>query len=84
MYGLVKYGNDADQVKLMEVPIPTSPSAGFVKIKIMAAGICGTDIHLYHGMVEPIKAVPPVVLGHEFSGEIVEVGEGVNRAKGHK
>ncbi len=81
MYGLVKYGNDADQVKLMEIPIPISPPAGFVKIKIKAAGICGTDIHLLHGMVEPIRAVPPVVLGHEFSGEITEVGQGVTKVK---
>ena len=38
------------------------------------AGICGSDIHTYEGHY---KVAVPVTLGHEFSGEVVEVGEGV-------
>ena len=39
-----------------------------------AAGICGTDLHIYH---DEFKTKPPVVLGHELSGEVVALGEGV-------
>lgn len=45
-----------------------------VKIKVAYAGICGSDIHTYEGHY---KVAAPVTLGHEFSGEIVEIGEGV-------
>lgn len=48
-----------------------------VMIKNMACGICGTDVHIYHGEEGSAKVCPPVVLGHEFSGEIVEIGSEV-------
>lgn len=43
-----------------------------VLMRVHACGICGTDIHLYLG--ETTYASPPVILGHEFAGEVVEVG----------
>ena len=43
-------------------------------IGVKAAGICGTDMHIYK---DEFKSCPPVVLGHEIAGEIVEVGKGV-------
>ncbi|MBY6271224.1 MAG: alcohol dehydrogenase [Bacillaceae bacterium] len=46
-------------------------------IKVKACGICGTDIHIYRGEKGSTAVTPPVILGHEFSGEVVEVGEGV-------
>jgi len=46
-----------------------------VLIRVEACGICGTDIHLYLG--ETTYASPPVILGHEFAGEVVEVGDDV-------
>ncbi|GLO67406.1 zinc-binding dehydrogenase [Oceanobacillus kimchii] len=49
-----------------------------VKIKVAYAGICGSDIHTYEGHY---KVAAPVTLGHEFSGEIVEVGSGVTGFK---
>lgn len=50
------------------------PQAGQVLIRVRASGLCGTDLHVHHG-VFPLK--PPFVAGHEPTGEIVEVGAGV-------
>ncbi|MFQ5808708.1 MAG: alcohol dehydrogenase catalytic domain-containing protein, partial [Armatimonadota bacterium] len=50
-----------------------------VLIRVRACGICGTDIHLYLG--ETTYASPPVILGHEFAGEVVEVGSEVTSIK---
>ena len=54
------------------------PQAGQVLIRIHASGMCGTDLHVHHGLF-PLK--PPVVAGHEPTGEIVEVGAGVTHLK---
>ncbi len=51
------------------------PKNGEVLIKIMRIGVCGSDIHVYHGKHPFTKY--PVTQGHEVSGEIVELGEGV-------
>jgi L-iditol 2-dehydrogenase len=45
-----------------------------VRIKVQAAGICGTDLHIYK---DEFRSVPPVVLGHEVSGEIDALGDAV-------
>ncbi|MEE1107397.1 MAG: zinc-binding dehydrogenase [Macrococcus canis] len=50
-----------------------------VKIKVKFTGICGTDIHTYKG--EYANAKLPLVLGHEFSGEVVEIGSDVTKVK---
>jgi len=50
------------------------PSPGQVLIRVHASGMCGTDLHVHHG-VFPLK--PPIVAGHEATGEIVELGAGV-------
>lgn len=64
-----------------DVPVP-SPGHGELLVQVLACGVCGTDVHcvqtreggriVYSGPVEP-----PVVLGHEFAGKVVRVGEGV-------
>lgn len=52
--------------------------AGFVKVKVKASGICGSDIpRVLHNGVH----FYPIVLGHEFSGDVVEAGEGVTKVK---
>lgn len=48
-----------------------------VLVKNMACGICGTDVHIYHGEAGSADVTPPVVLGHEFSGIVMETGEAV-------
>lgn len=60
----------AADLRLVEVPRP-APAPGEVLVQVLAAGICGTDRHLYHGTF-PCK--PPVTLGHEFSGIVVATG----------
>lgn len=52
-----------------------------VLIRVMAAGICGTDIHIYDGAKGASECFPPVVLGHEFSGVVEAIGESVERIK---
>ena len=50
------------------------PHKNWVIIKVRASGICGSDLHIYHSTA---KFWPPFVIGHEFSGEIVELGKDV-------
>ena len=61
-------------IEFREVPIP-EPKAGEVLVKIARIGICGSDIHVYHGK-HPFTSYP-VTQGHEVSGEIAALGEGV-------
>lgn len=49
-----------------------------VKIKVEAAGICATDIHIAEG---EFNAILPLILGHEFSGTVVEIGDCVSNIK---
>lgn len=68
-------------LELREIPEPT-PGPGDVKIRVMRAGICGTDLHIQDwdpwssGHVQP-----PMAIGHEFYGEIVELGPGVGEGE---
>ena len=61
-----------------EVP-EIEPAAGEVKIKIMNIGVCGSDIHVYHGKHPFTKY--PVTQGHEVSGLVEKLGEGVDNLK---
>lgn len=62
------------KIEFRTLPVP-EPKAGEVLIKMMRIGVCGSDIHVYHGK-HPFTSYP-VVQGHEVSGEIVQVGDGV-------
>lgn len=61
-------------IEFKEVPVP-EPGEGQVLIKIMKIGICGSDIHVYHGEHPFTKY--PVTQGHEVSGQITALGQGV-------
>lgn len=64
-------------LKLMRVPVP-SPRIGEVLIKVSKAAICGTDVHIYNWDAWSQQRIdPPVVIGHEYVGEIVALGDGV-------
>lgn len=66
-----------EDVQYLEYEEP-QVSAGMVKVKVKASGICGSDIpRVLHNGVH----FYPIVLGHEFSGDVVEVGEGVTKVK---
>lgn len=69
----MKVAPGVGNIELRDIDEPT-PKPNEVKIKVQAAGICGTDIHIYK---DEFKSRPPVVLGHEVSGEIVAVGADV-------
>ena len=56
-------------------PEPQITKADDVKIRIRNCGICGSEVHAYHGK-HPFR-IPPIVSGHEAAGEVVEVGEAV-------
>jgi L-iditol 2-dehydrogenase len=66
MAAVVKHGDGAAGVSLREVPLP-EPRTGQVRVRVLAAGVCGTDVHLVddeyaHGR--------PVVMGHEVCGVV--------------
>jgi 2-desacetyl-2-hydroxyethyl bacteriochlorophyllide A dehydrogenase len=49
---------------------------GEVRLKMAYVGVCGTDVHIYHGKMDA-RVKPPQIIGHEVSGVIDELGEGV-------
>lgn len=59
-----------------DMPEP-SAKPGEVVIRTEAAGICGSEVEGYLGMMS--NRVPPLVMGHEFAGEVIAAGEGVDR-----
>jgi 2-desacetyl-2-hydroxyethyl bacteriochlorophyllide A dehydrogenase len=63
------------QTRVIEATIP-EPGPDEVLIRVRAAGICGTDLHILHGTYE---ATYPITPGHEFSGEVAAVGANVTR-----
>jgi L-iditol 2-dehydrogenase len=70
MQALIKTQKGPGFLELREVPEPT-PGPDEVLIAVKSCGICGTDIHVWN---DKFPYWPPVILGHEFSGEIVAVG----------
>ncbi len=65
--------NPGDPLVVTEICDP-SPAAGELVLRVHSAGICGTDLHL---SAPPVSLPPGTVLGHEFAGEVVAVGPGV-------
>lgn len=64
--------------EVRDVPVPT-PGMGEVLLKVKRAGVCGTDLHIWKW--DPWasgRMKPPVTIGHEFVGEVVEIGPGVS------
>ena len=60
-----------------DMPEPMIEKADDVKIKVVNCGICGSEVHAYHGL-HPFR-IPPIVSGHEVAGDVVEVGPGVTK-----
>ena len=68
----------AHDLRLEERETPASPGAGEVRIRMAAGGICGSDLHYYqHGGFGTVRLKEPMILGHEASGRVEAVGEGV-------
>ena len=69
------------QVELIDIDVP-EPADGEVLVKVLAIGICGSDLHYYAGdQIGERRIVYPMGLGHEFAGDIVSVGAGVRNVK---
>ena len=66
------------QLRVDEVPDPV-PGAGQVLTKVLACGICGSDVHGFDGSTG--RRIPPIVMGHEASGVVTEVGANVKGFK---
>ena len=75
MKALVKTAKGIGHLEVLDVPEPI-PKPDQVKIEVRAGGICGTDLHIHD---DEYVNCPPMVLGHEMSGVVVEVGDEVTR-----
>lgn len=75
MKALVKYAAGPGNMEIRDVPEPVCGDDQ-IKIKVKKAGICGSDLHIYHSDIA-IPVNPPVIVGHEFSGVIAEIGKNV-------
>jgi L-iditol 2-dehydrogenase len=63
-----------DEMELRDVPEP-SPKPGEVLLKVLAVGICGSELHGF--VIHAPRRTPPLIMGHEFAGEVLAVGQGV-------
>lgn len=75
MMGLVNFAKDPGSVELREMPVPQIGEED-VLLHVDSVGICGSDLHQYHGSQSWLVNYP-VVLGHEFAGLIAKAGKNV-------
>jgi L-iditol 2-dehydrogenase len=73
MKALVKYAPGDGNLDILDVEEPAC-GENLVKVEIGFCGVCGTDIHVMH---DTYRNYPPVILGHEFAGTVVETGSAV-------
>ena len=69
---MVKFARGSGFVELRDVE-DRPPGRNQVKVEVKATGICGSDLHVYHDTIN-YKIRTPVVMGHEFSGVVVDKG----------
>ncbi len=70
--------HEGEGMEMKEVPEPTNPGPDEVIVKVKRVSICGTDVHIYNWDEWAASRIkPPIIVGHEFAGEIVEKGEAV-------
>lgn len=66
----------ARDLRVDDLPSPPSPAAGDVLLRVGAVGVCGSDLHMYcDGRIGDTSFDSPLVLGHEFMGEVLAVGD---------
>ena len=73
MKALVKHGPGDGNVDILDVEEPTCGDQQ-VRLEVAFCGVCGTDIHILR---DTFRNYPPVILGHEFAGTVVEIGKSV-------
>jgi L-iditol 2-dehydrogenase len=74
MKAVVKYGKGKGLIEIREVPEPKIKEDE-VLIEVKAVSVCGSDLHIYH---DSHPYWPPMILGHEFSGIIADIGKGLS------
>ena len=74
MKSAVFYGRHDLRIEQRQRPAPGPEE---VLIQVKACGVCGTDVHIFEGDQGAAEVTPPTILGHEFSGVVVQVGAGV-------
>lgn len=79
MKAFVKTGTRPGEVVIEEVPRP-EPGPGEVLLRVASCGVCGSDLHAFDADPGFEWVRPPIVLGHEFSGTVEEVGPEVTEA----
>jgi alcohol dehydrogenase/L-iditol 2-dehydrogenase len=76
MPAVVQFELRKGAVELREMPVP-EPGEGEVLLRVRGVGVCGSDVHQYHNTQSwPVRV--PVILGHEFCGEVAALGKGVS------
>jgi alcohol dehydrogenase/L-iditol 2-dehydrogenase len=75
MPAVVQYALERGSVELREMPLPGVGDED-VLLRVRGVGVCGSDVHQYHG-TQSWSVRPPVILGHEFCGEVAAVGRAV-------
>jgi L-iditol 2-dehydrogenase len=68
---------DYDKFVFRDIPIPKIANQDDVLIKVKAVSVCGSDVHGMSGATG--RRLPPIIMGHEASGQIVQVGDGVKK-----
>lgn len=79
MKAAVYYG--PEQIRATEIPDPSISADHEMLVKVIATSICGSDLHLYRGALDPIMEKGKSQTGHELLGEVLEVGSRVGRFK---
>ncbi|MDE2236783.1 MAG: alcohol dehydrogenase catalytic domain-containing protein, partial [Elusimicrobia bacterium] len=74
MKAVVKLASGPDQIRHLDWDKPV-PGPGQALLKVLAVGVCGSDVHILHGR---FGGDPPFILGHEFLGQIAEPGPGAS------
>jgi D-xylulose reductase len=73
---------EKNKLALREIELPSTVGSGDVRISVETVGVCGSDVHYYtHGKIGPFVLTDPMVLGHEASGVVSEIGEGVTNLR---
>jgi D-xylulose reductase len=73
---------EKNRLSLREIDLPDALGERDVRIRIHTVGVCGSDVHYYtHGKIGPFVVKEPMILGHEASGTVTQVGAGVTHLK---
>lgn len=67
-------------IEIREIPMPAPLKPNEILLRIRRIGVCGSDIHVFHGK-HPFVTKYPVIQGHEYSGEVVQVGSAVTTVR---